>query len=97
MTCIPGKNRITCYRTPINAKGRVKIKDGSEYWINIDKDVYDVLKTDAVIQMYEEDDIGLNYQHINKKYIKSYTKWSCSVIEYLQRLEDEVNKKCKEV
>jgi hypothetical protein len=97
MTCVLGKNRITCYHTPFLAKGRIKVKDGSEYWINLTKDVYDVLKPDAVLAVYEEHGVGQNFVHVDKKYLKRFTEWTGTVVEYLQRLEDETDKKCKEV
>lgn len=96
MTCIFGKNKITCYTTPIYAKGRIRVKDGSEYWCNLRKEIYDVLKDDAVVSVYSEDGTGINYSHIDKKFIKKFTLWSGTVEEYLKRLDSEVSKSCEE-
>jgi hypothetical protein len=96
MTCIVGKNKITCYTTSIYAKGRIRVKDGSEYWCNLRKEIYDVLKDDAVVSVYSEDGTGINYSHIDKKFIKSFTTWVGTVEEYLKRLEVEADKRCEE-
>jgi hypothetical protein len=96
MTCVVGKNKITCYITPIHAKGRIRVKDGSEYWCNLKKEIYDILKPDSVIMVYTENGVGLNYSHVDKRFIKSFTTWAGTVEEYLRRLEEEVDKKCEE-
>jgi hypothetical protein len=94
MPCIPGKNRITCFRTPYLAKGRI-IANGKEYWTDIKKDLYKVLKDDAVVVVYDEMGTGMTFQHTEKKFIKSFTKWSGTVEEYLERLAVEIDKKCE--
>lgn len=96
MPCIVGKNKITCYRTPIKANGRIRAKDGSEYWCDLRKDIYDVLKEDAVISLYDEHGSGSTYSRTDKKFIKSFTTWIGTVEEYLKRLVEEADKRCEE-
>ena len=91
MTCVVGKNRITCYRTPSGMKGRVMTKDGSkEFWTNLDKNMYDIIGPDSVIRVFDDDEA-----YTEHRYIKRFTKWAGTVVEYLQRLEIETDKKCE--
>ena len=81
MPCIIGKNKISCFKAPVGARSRILVQD-HEYWCDLSKDIYDVLKPDAVIYLYE------NYgQSIDcKKYLKRFTKYSESVEEHFKKL-----------
>jgi hypothetical protein len=95
MTCIVSKNRITCYDTPLNAEGFILAGDGNEYWCDLKKEIYDVLKEDAVILCYINHDVCGHLGRTDKKFIKRFTKWAGTVEEYLKRLEEETDKKCE--
>ena len=71
---------------PAHAKGRIAVKD-MEYWTDVPKDIYNVLKPDAVIVVYNIVVSCGECNNLWKKYLKRFTKWLCTTDEYLKEQE----------
>ena len=87
MPCIVSKNRITCFKPPSTAKGRVLVH-GVEYWCDMDNYLYSILAPDAGIPVYLDSRWDKIPERIDKKFQKKFTKWICSVEEYLTQLAE---------
>lgn len=64
MTCVLGKNSITCYRGQTQPRGRVRDRQGNEWFVSITKD-----------QFSRAPKVDVFKEGVTKKFLTEFLTW----------------------